>query len=774
MLAVWRYFRLFVNLYSFWQYEPARPPRIQTIYRKDITMIIPTVSVSKPSNPDFEECITTCLFNLPAKIIIVTDTDSKVLEVKKQLLNIYPKIQDGSSGFLNGLGPIDISKVGILVISAGIANKRQQIKYAVEQVQTRLIMFLDDHVFLRPYFLDFIIPVFENPCVGLCGTKKMVRRENSKAHTPWGKYWESFWNVIGILYLERHNFEIRATNAMDGGVFVVSGRAMIILAEIVQDERFLQAFVNEYFFFGLIGPLNPDDDNFIRRWVLRHPKSPIKSLLFVYRSYCMAPFAVDGNSSRMTLYIEEPSPQTTQLLASPESFSPLISLQILNSEETPREGEHNSTQRFATPYTLVRAFSPKSDFDPSGISVASDLLTIASIHTQKVRVLEIQPQPSQQDPSCSPQRPSSTPPQSNMILQLYTIPTPPERLVAESKDIRASIDKLEAEIIKIYADKSAAKGKPNNDQLPDGSGPNSKATMLVIERYGQLQHNPGTQKIDSNVPIKGSSYYYLATIARPHSTRQLFYCAKSLCTAVPFVWARESITSLLKPVLSMTSHRLPLLDTVYFQAYGQLFISRDIAKFNMTKLEFLGTKGSKQAYPPDEELFRYAQSFFNSTIEIVLRRISDPNILSFLHVNLAFLYGISRQESDNAKRILMADFPWGALAAILNILLQSIQDASQIGTAQFPSLGPANNQPLPEDFALRGLLWTEKYFPTTWFDNWGEFDEEGWGNKSPSLLEHQKRRIVWLGYCIAQGWSSLTYSSNPPHFASHLGRSNSR
>jgi hypothetical protein len=77
---------------------------------------------------------------------------------------------------------------------------------------------------------------------------------------------------MGALYLARHNFEIRATNAMDG-FFVVSGRALVILTEIVQDDNFRKAFTNERFLFGLFGPLNPDDDNFIARWVLRHPQN---------------------------------------------------------------------------------------------------------------------------------------------------------------------------------------------------------------------------------------------------------------------------------------------------------------------------------------------------------------------------------------------------------------------------------------------------------------------------------------------------------------------
>jgi hypothetical protein len=272
-LAAWRYFRLFVNLYSFWRYKPASLPTIRTIGPKDATMILPTVTVSESDNPDFEECLTTCLINKPAGVIIVTDTDFKAAEVNKQLLSIRDKIQGGSSSFLSGLGPTDISGVDVRITYAGVADKRCQMTHAIQYVQTRLTMFLDDHVFLPRLFLDSVVPVFENPCVGLCGTKKAVRRKHPEAHSLWGRYWELFWNVMGALYLARHNFEIRATNAMDGGVFVVSGRALVILTEIVQDDNFRKAFTNERFLFGLFGPLNPDDDNFITRWVLRHPQN---------------------------------------------------------------------------------------------------------------------------------------------------------------------------------------------------------------------------------------------------------------------------------------------------------------------------------------------------------------------------------------------------------------------------------------------------------------------------------------------------------------------
>lgn len=81
---------------------------------------------------------------------------------------------------------------------------------------------------------------------------------------------QSFWNLLGCLYLERHNSEIAATNQIDGGVFVVSGRTSAHRSHILKPQSFQDAFTNEYLLFGRVGPLNADDDNFITRWMVEH------------------------------------------------------------------------------------------------------------------------------------------------------------------------------------------------------------------------------------------------------------------------------------------------------------------------------------------------------------------------------------------------------------------------------------------------------------------------------------------------------------------------
>ncbi len=76
--------------------------------------------------------------------------------------------------------------------------------------------------------------------------------------------------MLGATYLCRHNFEIRATNSVDGGVFVVSGRTCAMRTQILKHPEFLPGYTNEKFFFATFGPLSPDDDNYNTRFAVRH------------------------------------------------------------------------------------------------------------------------------------------------------------------------------------------------------------------------------------------------------------------------------------------------------------------------------------------------------------------------------------------------------------------------------------------------------------------------------------------------------------------------
>lgn len=123
---------------------------------------------------------------------------------------------------------------------------------------------MDDHVIWGPQFLTYALPAFyRDPKVALVATNKRVIR--NPGHT----YKENCINAIQCLYLERHNFEIRSSNVVDGSVFVVSGRTSLVLAHIFCGSEFQTEYLGEYFC-GRIGPLGVDDDNFLTRWVFSH------------------------------------------------------------------------------------------------------------------------------------------------------------------------------------------------------------------------------------------------------------------------------------------------------------------------------------------------------------------------------------------------------------------------------------------------------------------------------------------------------------------------
>jgi cellulose synthase/poly-beta-1,6-N-acetylglucosamine synthase-like glycosyltransferase len=246
-LFAFRYVRLVVHIISFWLfYRPAPVPKNPSLSPSDCTIILPTVD---PKNPDFEECINSCLHNKPGAIIVVTIGD-KLTKLTKEIVAPFKE-----------LFPATV----ISVETGDEANKRCQIAHGLQFVKTKITILLDDHVFWpSERFLPTVLAPFEDPKVGIVGTNKLVRR------TDTGFNIRSFWNMLGAIYLERRNFDSRATNAIDGGVCVVSGRTSAHRTSILQDPKFLSGFTNERFFFNIFGPLNADDDNFITRWDVCH------------------------------------------------------------------------------------------------------------------------------------------------------------------------------------------------------------------------------------------------------------------------------------------------------------------------------------------------------------------------------------------------------------------------------------------------------------------------------------------------------------------------
>ncbi|KAJ4408047.1 hypothetical protein N0V85_004283 [Neurospora sp. IMI 360204] len=331
-------------------------------------------------------------------------------------------------------------------------------------------------------------------------------------------------------------------------------------------------------------------------------------------------------------------------------------------------------------------------------------------------------------------------------------------------------------------------------------------------------------KASDKSPTTGRLYHHLAILSRPNAVQQLYYYAKSLCVAIPFNSARDSIMTLFDPVLGPDSSRhsrLHYIDLAFVQTHGVMFSGKSRDKLEHYMENFLkpldnhirvsgyqwrepgyhiaianccaiigwgneknpvyraikakasvsdesrdqtmtGTEGAE----PDLQLVT-ALRLANRTHDVVFRQQDDLNVVPYLHATLAFVYHmISLPE---AMVHFAPEFPWRLVSYQLNSLLRDYSAYDRFESDQFPR--PENEEvprPLPEDFAMRGLLWVEKYFPSDWFSEDKIIDDEKYF-ESASLFDERITRVLYLGYRIAMEGEGkwLQYDSKTHRFGVH-------
>ncbi|KAI4945472.1 hypothetical protein J4E86_009359 [Alternaria arbusti] len=318
-LMVFRYYRTVVTRFFYSGYRVAKPRSGGSKFEpKHCTVIVPTVGPGdKPKR--FATMARAIILNKPARLIFSANNDKAKVDIGNVMRELQSdlakeKIKISLPGDKDV--PMDVD-TRVEWTHVNHSNKRRQTCQAIgkvnqegkNRVMTGVIAMVDDTAIWHEKLLEATLPAFDDPEVGLVGTHKSVTydRPNYKPekmsklgyYKKW--YWAGMWNTIGALYLMRHSYETEASNTADGGVFAVSGRTMLILAEIVQEETFKEEFENEYVgeivftwltwltswhvplvgyllagckSIGLtkkgVGPLLADDDNFITRWVIKH------------------------------------------------------------------------------------------------------------------------------------------------------------------------------------------------------------------------------------------------------------------------------------------------------------------------------------------------------------------------------------------------------------------------------------------------------------------------------------------------------------------------
>jgi hypothetical protein len=154
----------------------------------------------------------------------------------------------------------------MIILHRNEASRREQTAQAMKHVATTLLVLQDDHTYwpTRGSFIQSILAPFEESSNRALG----VVLEGRYHEHPFS--FAGFWNFLGRTYLARRHYEYCGTYGIDGGILTLTGQFAVFRTKIYASREFLQAYRNEYVFFGKVDPLDADDNKFHTRWLIDH------------------------------------------------------------------------------------------------------------------------------------------------------------------------------------------------------------------------------------------------------------------------------------------------------------------------------------------------------------------------------------------------------------------------------------------------------------------------------------------------------------------------
>ncbi|KAH8180159.1 est1 DNA/RNA binding domain-containing protein [Sarocladium implicatum] len=323
-------------------------------------------------------------------------------------------------------------------------------------------------------------------------------------------------------------------------------------------------------------------------------------------------------------------------------------------------------------------------------------------------------------------------------------------------------------------------------------------------------------KTSEKLPTTGRLYHHLAILARPNALQQLFCYSKSLCVVIPFPSARESILTLFDPLMDTEHAGNISVDAAFVRVLGVVFTGKTLRRELIAWTnEFLseldghigrsGRRWIESGYfigislscsllgfgdeknvlmrtikqKPEEtdvtmeetpaetssrEKFETALSFAIQTWSIVIRRWGDLNVLGCHHTMLVLLLHMSRYPA--AMAYIEDKIPWKLISVMLNYLLETTEYRPKLEASEMEDAfkAPANDshRPLPDDYALRGLIYAEEYLPKSMFPE--DLDEDEKYIELSSMADDRVKRILWIGCKIARARTWLIWDAAEGRF----------
>jgi len=152
------------------------------------------------------------------------------------------------------------------------------------------------------------------------------------------------------------------------------------------------------------------------------------------------------------------------------------------------------------------------------------------------------------------------------------------------------------------------------------------------------------------------------------------------------------------------------------------------------------------------------------TLKLVLRRQDDRNVRLHVHILLALLVTLADIHSLNISNqneyvhAILTCAPWQELCSYTTTLADSEEFGSRFKTTNFLQPEKGDFGPLPDDYLLRGQIWTQTFFPSDWFQD-DEIDAEERSIEHASTSRRRAERILSLMYRLASVSNAIRLSS---------------
>ncbi|KAK4069273.1 hypothetical protein Trihar35433_5852 [Trichoderma harzianum] len=279
-----------------------------------------------------------------------------------------------------------------------------------------------------------------------------------------------------------------------------------------------------------------------------------------------------------------------------------------------------------------------------------------------------------------------------------------------------------------------------------------RETWTAVSRYWY-------SKASDKLPTTGRLYHHLAILARPNALQQTYYYTKSLCVPIPFLSARESVMTLFDPVLSSGPPRLEAIDLAFVRILAIFFSGKEKDLLGFSARQFLSLL--------DGHIARITKSWLEAGYYMGIS--ITCSLLGFGEDSNVLKHAIMPKRSDDmdipgettSPEPIPTDTFYQSLSlAVQTLEIQSCKFEPRMDSAVFPG---AENQdhyrPLPEDYAMRGLIYTEEYFPLKWFSGEVVEEDEKYFEQA-SMVDARKERILWIGRQIASVGKWLLWDEN--------------